>query len=439
MSSFADEVSFEIIAGRGGDGAVSFRREKFVARGGPDGGDGGDGGDIIIRADHNLNTLADLTRKKTYKAQNGEGGKKKKSAGKAGKDLIIKVPVGTQIFERVSRRAGGSPARREKVKGEKKEFLIADLDESGDEFLAAKGGEGGMGNARFARASFQTPRFAELGEPGEEREVVLKLKIVADVGLIGMPSVGKSTLLSVISNARPKIADYHFTTLIPNLGIVRLKDTSFIVADVPGLIEGASQGKGLGIRFLKHVERTKLLVHILDATSENPKKDFQKINSEMKKYDKMLGQKPQLVVFNKIDVATEEQLKKIKKIKFRNFPAFYISAATHKNVQNLVNNIASTLPKVEHKTKADEIFKIFTLRDLPYVRFEVVKKRGYFEVKGPRQERLATKTDVNNPQALARFYKVLKRMGVLGALKKAGAKEGDKVRIGSKEFEFEEI
>jgi len=427
MSSFADEVSFEIIAGRGGDGAVSFRREKFVARGGPDGGDGGDGGDVIFKADHNLNTLSDLSRKRTYKAKNGEPGKKKKSAGAAAADLVMQVPVGTQVFE------------IEKIKGKNQEFLIADLDESGNEFLAAKGGEGGMGNARFARASFQTPRFAELGEPGEEREIVLKLKIVADVGLIGMPSVGKSTLLSVISNARPKIADYHFTTLIPNLGIVKMRDKSFVVADIPGLIEGASKGKGLGIQFLKHIERTKLLVHMLDATSKDPKQDFQKINNEMKKYDKMLGQKPQLIVFNKIDVVTDEQLEQIKKIKFRGFPVFYISAVTHKNVQDLINNIASTLPKIIHKSRADEVFKVFTLRDLPYVRFEVAKKRGYFEIKGSRQERLAIKTDLDNPQALARFYKVLKRMGVLAALKKAGANEGDKVRIGEKEFEYEDL
>lgn len=427
MSSFADEVGFEIIAGRGGDGAVSFRREKFVARGGPDGGDGGNGGDIIFKANHNLNTLSDLTKKKTYKAENGIPGKKQKSAGHAGSNLIMPVPVGTQVFE------------IEIVKGKKKEFLIADLDEAGDEFLVAKGGEGGMGNARFARASFQTPRFAELGEPGEEKTIVLKLKIVADVGLIGMPSVGKSTLLSVISNARPKIADYHFTTLIPNLGIVKLRDTSFIVADIPGLIEGASKGKGLGTQFLKHIERTRLLVHMLDATSADPKADFKKINDEMKKFDKMLGKKSQIVVFNKIDIASEDQLDKIKKLKFSGRPVFYISAVAQKDVQSLINKIASTLPSVKHSSQADEIYKVFTLRDLPYVRFEVAKKRGFFVVSGPKQERLAMKTDMNNPQALARFYKVMNRMGVLGALKKAGAKEGDKVRIGKKEFEYEEI
>lgn len=426
-TSFADEVRFEIRAGSGGDGAVAFRREKFIDRGGPDGGDGGDGGDVYIVADHNFNTLADLTRRKVFKAENGQAGKKKKAAGKAGQDLIIKVPVGTQVFE------------IERVGGKEREFLIADLDDSGDKFLVAKGGDGGYGNARFARAAFQTPRFAELGEPGEEREVVLKLKIVADVGLIGLPNVGKSTLLSVISNARPKIADYRFTTLIPNLGIVKLRDKSFVAADIPGLIEGASTGKGLGIQFLKHIERTKLLVHILDSTSLDPKADFTAINKEMKTYHKSLGTRPQIVVFNKIDVASQERLKELKKLRFGSKKVRFISAAAHQGTDELVKLIAATLPKIKHKTKADELFRVFTIRDLPYVRFEIEKKKGIFVVSGPRQERLAIRTDFKNPQALGRFYKVMKRMGVLGALKKAGAREGDRVKIGSKEFEFEEL
>ena len=427
MGAFADEVRFIVRAGNGGDGAVAFRRERFVDRGGPDGGDGGRGGAISIVADHNLNTLADLTRRKVFKADNGQAGKKKKSAGKAGGDLLIKVPVGTQVFE------------IEKVDSKHKEFLIADLDESGDKFLVAKGGGGGYGNAKFARAAFQTPRFAELGEPGEERDVVLKLKIMADVGLIGLPNVGKSTLLSVISNARPKIADYRFTTLVPNLGIVKLGDTSFVVADIPGLIEGASKGKGLGIQFLRHIERTKLLVHILDAGSPDPKADFRAINSEMKSYHKTLASRTQVVLFNKIDSVTDARLAELKKLRFGNRKVLFVSAITKQDVDKSIKAIAQVLTKVKPLVRADELFRVFTIRDLPYMRFEIIKRKGYFVINGPRQERLAIRTDFKNSQALGRLYKVLKRMGVMGALKKAGAKEGDKIKIGQKEFEFEEI
>lgn len=428
MHSFADEVRFQVKAGNGGDGQVSFRHEKFVSRGGPDGGDGGDGGSIYIVADHNLNTLADLATQKTFKAKNGEAGKRNKSAGKAGEDLILKVPVGTQVFE------------VEEVEGKAEPFLIADLDKAGDKFLVVEGGEGGLGNTRFARASFQAPRFAELGEPGEEKEVMLKLKVVADVGLVGLPNVGKSTLLSVISNARPKIANYKFTTLVPNLGIVKYDDTSFVVADIPGLIEGAAEGKGLGTQFLKHVERTNVLVHLLDATSPSPKKDFENINRELKNYHSSLAQKPQIVVFNKIDLATDAQLKSIKKLKFIKYPVFYISAVAHTEVKQLLGKIATTLKQAKPKaTRADELFRVFTLRDLPYMRFEVIKEGEQYVVTGNKQEKLAVKTDMENPQALARFYKVLSRMGVLAALKKAGAKEGDVIKIASKTFEFEEL
>lgn len=427
MNAFADEVRFNVKAGNGGDGGVAFRREKFIAKGGPDGGDGGDGGDIHMVADHNLNTLADLARRKTFKAENGQPGRRKKAAGRAGGDLTIKVPVGTQVFE------------IEKVGSKQKEFLIADLDESGDRFLVARGGKGGYGNARFARAAFQTPRFAELGEPGEEREVVLKLKIVADVGLIGLPNVGKSTLLSVISNARPKIADYKFTTLVPNLGIVQFKGTSFVAADIPGLIEGASKGKGLGIQFLKHIERTKLLVHILDAASSDPKQDFETVMSEMRTYHRSLASRPQIVAFNKVDTVSPKRLEELKRLRFGARKVLFISAVTHRGIDELLKVIISTLPKLKKRMKTDELFRVFTLRDLPYIRFEVLKKGNHFVINGPRQEKLAIRTNFENPQALGRFYKVLKRMGVLGALKKAGAKEGDKIRIGQKEFEFEDI
>ena len=428
MRTFADETRFEVKAGDGGNGAVSFRHEKYVNKGGPDGGDGGDGGNVVLMADHNLNTLADLTRHKAYRADNGQAGRGQKSTGKSGEDLILKVPVGTQIFE------------VQQERGRIKEFLIADLAHDGEEFILAKGGEGGYGNAHFARASFQTPRFAELGTPGDERDIILRLKIVADIGLIGLPNVGKSTLLSVISNARPKIADYEFTTLIPNLGIAKYHDKTFVVADIPGLIEGASKGKGLGIQFLRHIERTKMLVHLLDATRPNPKKDFVAINRELKAYSPELARRPQIAVFNKLDAISLDDLKKLKKLKLPVEDVVYISAAAHTNVEDLFHAILRHLPKAVQIQRAGEPIKIFTINDLPRMRFEISTKRTHhFTVKGPVQERLAMKTDFTNNQAVGRFWKVLKRMGVWGALKKEGAKKGDTIKIGSAQIEFEDL
>lgn len=428
MRNFADAVGFEVKAGDGGNGAISFRREKFVARGGPDGGDGGDGGNVVLIADHNLNTLADLVRRKSYQADRGKPGRGQKSTGKSGEDLVLQVPVGTQVFE------------VQEIKDKTAEFLIADLNHDGERFILAKGGEGGYGNAHFARASFQTPRFAELGTPGEEREVILRLKIVADVGLIGLPNVGKSTLLSVISNARPKIADYEFTTLVPNLGIARYKDRTFIVADIPGLIEGASKGRGLGIKFLQHIERTKLLVHILDATRPNPKKDCQIINKELRAYSPELARRPQIVLFNKLDVISLDTLRNLRKLKFPAKEVVYISAAAHHNIADLLQAILRRLPKAARLQRDHGPVKIFTLADLPRMRFEIAALRAHhFIVKGPVQERLATKTDFTNEQAVGRFWKVLKRMGVWDALKKRGAKRGDIIKIGSKQFEFEDL
>ena len=428
MSShtFADEVSFQVQAGNGGDGSVSFRREKFVAKGGPDGGDGGHGGNVYFVADHNLNTLADLVSRKVFKAEHGGSGRGQKSAGKAGADLIIKVPVGTQVLE------------VEIVRGKPKEFLIADLDRSGDKFLVAKGGEGGIGNARLARANFQTPRFAELGEPGETRDVVLKLKLVADVGLIGLPNVGKSTLLSVVSNARPKIANYQFTTLVPNLGIVKLSDRSFVVADIPGLIEGASKGKGLGTQFLRHIERTKILTHVLDATEPDLLQAFKAINSELKSFNPKLAQKPQIVVFNKTDAVSADRLAELKRLKFGGRPVLFVSAAAHQGVKELINVWAQHLPNIK-QLPATDAYRIFTLRDLPVSQYHVEKKAGGFVVKGEKQVNLAIKTDFENYQATARFMKIMRRMGVLAALKKIGAKPGDIITIGRKQFTFEEI
>lgn len=425
-SQFADEVQFEVKAGDGGNGGISFRREKFVPKGGPDGGDGGDGGSVILFADHNENTLSALAHRKSYVATPGAYGTKQKSSGKDAPDLILKVPVGTQVFE----------VNPDKPKA--KPVLLADLYQPGQTVIAAKGGAGGFGNHRFARASFQVPKFAELGEPGEQRTVLLKLKILADVGLVGLPNVGKSTLLSVVSNARPKIADYEFTTLSPNLGIVKLNDTSFMVADIPGLIEGASKGKGLGFQFLRHVERTRLLVHLLDGTRPNPKQDFTAINKELSTYDKVLGARPQMVVINKADLLSDDQIKKLQKETFKKYPVFFISAVTNKGVRELVGEIAKTLQQLP-ASKDDNVGKIFTYGDLTDTRFEVMKKGRKFIVTGAKQERLITKTDLENPQGFGRMLKVLNRMGVIAELKKIGAKPGNIIQIGKKEFEFEEV
>ncbi len=427
MKGFADEIRIEVKAGDGGNGAISFRHEKYVNKGGPDGGDGGKGGDVILKADHNLNTLVDLAKRKRYEAPEGKAGTKQKSAGKGGEDLILEVPVGTQVYE--VDETGDAP----------REYLVADLSANDDEFVVAKGGEGGYGNAHFARASFQVPQFADLGEPGEEKEVVLKLKIVADIGLVGLPNVGKSTILSVISNAKPKIANYEFTTLIPNLGIARYKETSFVVADIPGLIEGASEGKGLGHQFLRHIERTRLLVHVLDSTREDILADFDTILQELKNYNPILASRPKIVVFNKIDVITPEQLKAIKKLKLPGQKIHYLSATTHEGLGELLDSIVELLTKIPRESASSAIGKVFTLDDLPYSRFEVSQEADFYKVTGSKQERIAIKTDFENPQALGRFLKVFKRMGVLAELKKIGAIPGNKVRVAGKEFVFENL
>ncbi len=426
MHKFSDEARIHVEAGNGGDGAISFRREKFVAKGGPDGGDGGDGGDVVLVADHNVTTLSDLTRKKIYRAPHGDKGIGQKSTGKTAEDLEIAVPVGTEVLE---------------VTGEGDDeqlSLLADLSKDGQRFMVAQGGKGGFGNYRFARPSFKVPRFAELGEPGEEKDLVLKLKLIADVGLVGLPNAGKSTLLSVVSNAKPKIADYAFTTLIPNLGIARWKNATFVAADIPGLIEGAASGKGLGFQFLRHIERTRLLVHLLDSTRPDPKADFTAINTELATYSKELAKRPQIVVLNKIDRLTPAELTQIRKLKFGKLPVVYASGVSQEGVGELLDKIILTLsqlPKPVSKAPA----KVFGLADVISSRFEIQKQDDLYLVSGHRQERLAIRTDFENPQAMGRFYKVLNRMGVIAALQKAGAKPGDMVKIGSKEFVYENI
>ncbi|MEW6005337.1 MAG: GTPase ObgE [Stygiobacter sp.] len=321
---FIDYTKIFIKAGDGGNGAVAFRREKYVPKGGPAGGNGGRGGNVIFIADQNLNTLLDFRYKKHYNAENGQPGGSSLKDGRNGKDIYIKVPVGTII------------------KDAQTEELIFDLDENGKEFVAAKGGKGGKGNANFATPTNQTPRFAENGKPGEEREIILELKLIADVGLVGFPNAGKSTLISTISEAKPKIADYPFTTLEPNLGIVRYKDyKSFTVADIPGIIEGAHQGKGLGLKFLRHIERTKILLIMIDATSETYQKDFETLINELNSFSKVLNSKKKLLAFSKADLLDEEELKKLSKRKIKGYKGKIIifSSATNFNIPLLLDEL----------------------------------------------------------------------------------------------------
>ncbi|MDD3861785.1 MAG: GTPase ObgE, partial [Candidatus Gracilibacteria bacterium] len=359
---FCDELQIKILAGNGGNGCISFRREKYVPKGGPDGGNGGNGGSITIKVNKNLNTLNHLTMKKVYKAESGEHGKGKNMQGKTGKDLIIEVPQGTIIFT------------------QDKSKTLADLNKAGDQVLIAQGGKGGLGNYNFRSSTHQVPKFAETGEPGEKLEIILELKMVADVGLIGLPSVGKSTLISVISNARPKIAAYHFTTLTPNLGVVSMgkfggsQTDTFVVADIPGLIEGASEGKGLGIQFLKHISRTKLLVHLIDATLESPDKNYKTIINELKKFSKELATREEIIVINKIDSIDDKSLAKITKLLqkvTKNKNIFTISAITHEGLQPLLFEVSKKLIELKNKERSSLLQK--PEKELPVLRPHIDK------------------------------------------------------------------
>ena len=333
---FIDYAVIEITAGRGGDGAVAFRREKFVPKGGPAGGNGGKGGDIIIEAHHNLNTLLDFRYKKIYKAGNGEMGGSSLKDGKGGKDAVIKVPLGTVIKDYESRK------------------ILFDMDEKTPRVVLAKGGKGGKGNSNFATSTNQTPRHAEEGKPGEYKKVILELKLIADVGLVGFPNSGKSTLISTITEARPKIADYPFTTLKPNLGIVRYKgDQSFTVADIPGIIEGAHGGKGLGLQFLRHIERTKIILFLIDITSENYKQDFDTLYNELKSYSSRLIEKEILIVFSKSDLVEDEKISEVSKLKFgnKNITPLVISSLTNSGLIELLDLMWNSLQKTGQNTK----------------------------------------------------------------------------------------
>lgn len=421
---FIDTAKIFVKSGKGGDGSISFRREKYIAFGGPDGGDGGKGGNVVLVVDPNMTTLLDFTYKRKYKAEPGGNGAGSKCFGKNGKDLHIKVPMGTIVRD----------AETDKI--------MADLSKPEDSYVVAKGGRGGKGNCRFTTPTRQAPDFAEPGMPEEERWIKLELKLLADVGLIGFPNVGKSTLLSVVSKARPKIANYHFTTLKPNLGVVSIEGvTNFVIADIPGIIEGASEGIGLGLDFLRHVERTRVLIHVIDISSvegRDPYDDFFKINEELKRYSVKLYDRPQIIAANKSDMLFDEEKfeefkTKIEKLGYNK--VFKISAATKQGVDDLMKEAArilSTIPVTELEISAEDRFveeeKRFT--------YSIRKEDSAYIVEGSFVDRLLNAVNVNDPDDLRYFHKVLKNKGVMEELMKMGIEDGDVVRLNDFEFDF---
>lgn len=420
---FVDQVEISVKAGDGGNGIVAYRQEKFMPRGGPSGGDGGRGGSVIIVADAKINTLVDLRYKKHYKAERGGDGGSNDKHGKNGEDLVLKVPAGTLVFRVDTGR------------------LLADLTHDGQRCVAAKGGAGGRGNAAFASSTLQTPKFAEKGEPTDEISLRLELKLLADVGLIGYPSVGKSTLISKISAAKPKIADYPFTTLVPNLGVVKIADTSFVVADMPGLIEGAHEGAGLGHQFLRHIERTRLLVHLIDVSGfsgRDPMNDFDAINTELKAHSERLAALPQIVALNKTDLPESREIIDALKpdLESRGLEVFEISSLTGAGIQPLLYRIAARLEELPRQEfePVEEVVRFTVEPDTDT--WEVIKQGDGFVIEGKPVNTLLKRTDINNEYALRRMHKQLDKMGVIKRLRELGAEHGDTVRIGNLELEF---
>ena len=423
---FTDYVKIIAKAGNGGNGAISFRREKYVAAGGPDGGDGGKGGDIYFEVDPDSNTLIDFRYNKKFKAENGKNGEGAHKYGKSGENLYIKVPIGTIIRDAKTNR------------------VLADLSREGQKELILAGGRGGKGNSHFATSTRQAPRFAQDGEKGEEKELILELKLLADVGLIGFPNVGKSTFLSMTTSATPKIADYHFTTLEPNLGVVKTEyGDSFVIADIPGIIEGASEGTGLGLQFLRHIERTRLLLHVIDVSGSegrNPVQDFITINEELKKYSEKLSQRKQIIVANKVDILQDESLYKEleKTAKEHNMEIYKISAATGDGIPELlkhVSDVLKTLPKENLLETENE--KVYTL-DNKDDGYTIEKEDGKFVIKGEAVERIMRRVNIEDNESLYYFQKSLDNLGVNEKLKKMGIQEGDIVKIDDYELEWED-
>jgi GTP-binding protein len=425
---FVDRAEITIKSGNGGNGAVTFRRDPYVPDGGPDGGDGGNGGSVIFVADRNLRTLMDLKYKRKYQAENGQPGMKRNRYGKKGQDLYIKVPVGTMIIDKETG------------------HLMKDLVEDGDSVIAAKGGKGGKGNVHYKSSIRQAPNFAEAGTPGKERTVVLELKLIADVGLLGFPNVGKSTLLSVCTNSKPKIAGYHFTTIDPNLGVVYLHDTSFVMADIAGIIEGASQGAGLGFRFLKHIERTKVLIHVVDISGSegrDPIEDYKKINAELAQFDPKLAAKPQIVAANKTDIIFDQE----KADEFLDFmkkegrEVYMISAASHQGIDELMD---AALRCIEEYVEPDE--EPMTMFDFDAEENEAdyklisgyIDEDGVYVLEGKQLSKIFNSTNFNDSGSMRYLYNYIVKQGGIKLLQQLGLKEGDTVRIEDFEFEYTE-
>jgi len=421
---FYDKAKVFVKAGDGGNGCVAMRREKYVPEGGPWGGDGGRGGSVIVEADEGINTLIDFKKRCHFKAERGQHGMGKGKYGAAGKDLIIKVPVGTIIYDESGN-------------------VIADVVKNKQRVVIAKGGRGGRGNMRFANPKNKAPTIAEKGEPGEGRWIRLELKLIADVGLVGLPNAGKSAIISRISAVKPKIADYPFTTLVPNLGVVKVSDSnSFVVADIPGLIEGAHKGSGLGHEFLRHIERTRLLVHVVDAsvTDDDVVENFNTINEELKQYNEKLMERPMIVAANKIDIpGAQENANKLKTALKGRCEVLAVSAVTGEGLESLIFKISDML----RRTPADNIIIDESNEVVVYKpegeRFTINKEDGEFVISGREIKRHLAMTDLNNEQAVERLIRIMDKMGIDQALKDAGAKTGDTVRIEDSDFEFEYI
>ena len=421
---FTDYAKITIKSGNGGNGAITFRREKYVAAGGPDGGDGGRGGSIYFIVDKDMNTLVDFRYKRKFQAQNGQDGEGSHRYGKSGEDLYVKVPQGTIVKDAETGR------------------VVADLSTLGQVELIAPGGIGGKGNAHFATATRQAPRFAQDGEKGIEKEVILELKLLADVGLLGFPNVGKSTFLSVVTSATPKIANYNFTTINPNLGVVKTEyGDSFVIADIPGIIEGASEGVGLGLQFLRHVERTRLLLHfvdISDTAQTTPKESYYIINQELKKYSEKLATKKQIIVATKADwVQDDTKYKELEEIaKKENTKLFKISSATGEGVKELIQHVSQELKNLPKEELVQEEKMVYTLKERKDD-FEITQEKGEYLVTGPAVERLMGRVNIQDRESMHYFHKQLIELGIDAKLKEMGVKEGDRVRILDWYFDWE--
>lgn len=426
---FVDRAKITIKSGKGGDGAVTFRREPFVPEGGPDGGDGGRGGNVIFQADRNLRTLMDFRYKRKYEAENGQNGMKRKKFGKSGEDLIIKVPMGTMIIDEATGR------------------LMKDLTRDGESFIAAKGGRGGRGNVNFKNSVRQAPNFAEAGGAAKERTVILEMKLIADVGLVGFPNVGKSSLLAAATSAQPKIADYHFTTIDPNLGVVQIFDSSFVMADIAGIIEGASEGAGLGFKFLKHIERTKVLIHVVDVSGSegrDPIEDFEKINHELERYSPQILKKPQLVAANKMDMIEEEDpsyLRFKEYVERKGYPVFPISAPLNLGIQPL---LAAALQAVEtaEANPTEEEMEYFDFeadeRDPDYRKIDATydPSEDVYILRGKQLDKIFNSTNFHDMGSLRYLYKYIEKNGAIDRLKELGMEEGDIIRIQNYDLEY---